>query len=498
MDRDVVEGNPTLLETSSRFPDPPESYALVDLSHMHMNDLGLTPSPGHQLQGDISQNEEKNCFNECGAVAAGGRDALKQTDIQTSLDALSARANDTFDVDDNLYDSLFDSAIPELDSIFSRKRTAEELELPPEKRQHLETPAKTPSLTPDLAHESQVDFFDNFDKLFADGFDSSLFPGDALPDFEEEAPQFPLSPPVSPPVVSETTKERFSLDAQDILASSTQEVLQVTKVPEYTSPYPVAGGRLGYLPSTPGLYVKCVAVGEAEKDKHIANLQAQVFQLTRERDFCKKSLSRYERLDPTGKSAAQLLEENMTLRRVSARHQARVDEYRKDATEWRNKLHALSTIYNNLLYEIQVEKRVPTVDSTPHGYQPRQLSASLRAQIADHFGLNRTPTPVPPPQISLQHTMVIPDAVSQHVGPTAQPPDRPRAVMIDLTEEDEDPSRPPTRETEHCTTTLQSLRTKKYDWLQTRNHAPRSILPPSPSIDDDELALLMEEELSRT
>ncbi|KAL5341726.1 hypothetical protein BJX70DRAFT_357772 [Aspergillus crustosus] len=494
MKRDMVEGNSTS-QASTYFPNPEESPALMASSHTHMNDLGLTPSPGHQLPGDILQNEASTCFDERETVDIGGRDGLKQIDIQTSLDAFEAQANIIFD--NETYDPLFDSTIPELDSVFSRKRTAEGLELPPEKRQHLATPAETPSLTPG---ESTADFFENFDQLFAGEFDPSLFqddvlPDDVLPDFEEEIAGYPPSPPISPPVVSDATKERFSLHEQDIISNLTQGVLQVSKVPEYASPYPVPGGRLGYLPSAPSLHVKYIAVGDEEKKKSIASLQREVSELKRERDKIKKSLVRYEKLDSEGRSHSQLLEENSTLRRVSGRHQARVDEYRKDATEWRNKLHALSTIYNNLLYEIQVEQRVPTVNSAQSGYQPRPLSASLQAQVASHFGLNRTPTPAP--QISLQHTMVIPHGNNQpRPSAPSQQPDRARAVTIDLTEEDEDPTRPPIRDAETCTTALQSLRAKKYDWLQARNESPNTPLP-SPSLDDDELAEIMERELSR-
>ncbi|KAL4877167.1 hypothetical protein BJY04DRAFT_198683 [Aspergillus karnatakaensis] len=529
MDRDVVEGNSTS-DTSTRFHDLSESSALMDFSHMHMNDLGLTPSPGHQLQGDILQNEEQNCSSR--TVSAGSRDAIEQTEFQTSLDAFDAQANDLFGDDENSYDPLFDSTLPELDFFFSRKRTSEESDLPPEKRQHLETPVETPSLTPD---ESSTGFFDDFDRLFARGLDPLVFPHDVLPQFEKDVPQFPPSPPVSLPVVSDSTKDRFGLDEHDIITSTTQEVLQINKSPEYASPYPVPGGHLGYFPSAPCLQVKRVALQEVEKDKQIAWLQNHVSELARERDSYKKSLARYTRLDGDGKSIAQLLEETATLRRVASRHQARIDGHRKDATEWRNRLHALSTIYNNLLYEIQVEKRVPTIDSAPHGYQPRRLSTSLQRQIAGNFVVNTTSIPAPP-QASYQHTIVIPDAEDQPTVPTAhcqssgqqhQPPGQPsqltqqpkrneqqvqfhgqfqrpeqpqksRAVTIDLTEEDETPSCPAATESSTTSTsTLKTLRAKKYDWLKARNDTSR-VPSPSPNINEDELALLVEANLSQT
>ncbi|KAL4781545.1 hypothetical protein BJX76DRAFT_14016 [Aspergillus varians] len=507
MNRDVVEGNPTSLRPSTRFPDPQESLALMDLSHLHMNDLGLTPSPGFQLGGKSLQDKEHEAVD-----TAGDCTSIERKGKETGYEGSEGQPSDTIDCCDDSYDPLFDSTVPELDFFFSRKRTAEELpgfppDFPPEKRQHLESADETPSLTTESTHESPASFFDTFDNLFGGGFHLPLeLPHEPLPDFEEPTPQ----PALSPPRISESTRNRFFLNEQDILANITSEILQVGKQPEYTSPYPAPGGPLGYLPSTPAIHVKCVAVGDERKDTQILNLRAELAQLTRERDEYKNA-SQCAKTNDAGKTPEQLLrEENAMLRRVSSRHQTRVEDYKKEAAEWKNQLHVVSTLYNNLLYEIRVEKRVPFVASIPAGYKRPRLSASVQEQIVGHLALQNggyAPAPLPSPQISVQSVQSVPGTRdnSQHPEPTAQqycPEKQTQAVTIDLTEENDDPPSLPPSEAEPCTTTLQSLRSKKYDWLQARKPPPES--PQShgfPSTDDGDgdgdLALLMEQELSR-
>ncbi|KAL2832027.1 hypothetical protein BDW59DRAFT_139572 [Aspergillus cavernicola] len=504
MNRDVVEGNPTSLESSARFFDPLEPPALMDLSHLHMNDLGLTPSsPGFQLQGHTSQDEEQNCFEESVDIA-GGRDGIDQSDKTDSnppvlLQTNNAQANLSDDTNEDLYDPLFDSTIPELDSVFSRKRTAEELdEFPPEKRQHLESPDETPSLTTDSTHESPS-FFDTFDSLFGRGFDLPLvLPDDPLPDFEEIPP-----PPPGESLISESTKERFSLNEQDFMTNTTREVLRVSRNIEYASPYPVSGGPLGYLPSAPGIHVKCVAMGEEQKDRQVLSLRAKVGQLIRDRDHYKKSLLSYATMDGTGKTPEQLLRaENAMLRRVSSRHQARVDEYKKEATDWKNKLHVLGVYYNNLLYEVGVEKRIPSIVPVPEGYKPPRLSNSFQKQMAGQYSFhngNDAPAQLPSPQTPVQFLQpTIAGGNNRNMALQQQP----QAVMIDLTEDEPPvptpptPPGPPSGEAE-CTMTLQSLRSKNYDWLQAGHNTSVLRSHQSPSVNDDELARMMEEEMSR-
>ncbi|KAL4975433.1 hypothetical protein BDW66DRAFT_67000 [Aspergillus desertorum] len=521
MERGVVEGNSTSLH-----PDPKEQ-ALIDFSHLHMNDLGLTPFPGFQLQGDTLQDKEQYCLNEHELVDVGRRDVTKKTGgearvgaeisgaPQTSLDESHAQANCTVDYLNNSYDPLFDSTIPELDAVFSHKRSAEELqEFPPEKRQRQQpdSPDQTPSLTTNSTHESPASFFGTFDSLFGGGIELPFaLPDEPLPDFEEIS-----HVPSSPHRTSESTKEGFALDEQDILATVTREFLQVRKEPEYASPYPVSGGPLGYLPSNPAIHVKCLAVGDDKMLNEIQSLRAQLYQTTRERDQYKKSLLHYAELDGSGKSPEQLLrEENAMLRRVSTRHRSRVDEYKQEAVAWKNKLHEVSTLYNNLLYEIEVTKRLPAVSSVPAGYKPLQPGQRpVPLLYVQSRGVGESQPSGPPAQHPQQRieavtTDLVPEssffqtsgiclpaqfanACKNSVDPPTQQPEQPpEAITIDLTEED---ATLPTPLPEPGSATLKSLRSKKYGWLQAENDASQV----TRIYEDDELALRREEKLSRT
>ncbi|OJI97636.1 hypothetical protein ASPVEDRAFT_302151 [Aspergillus versicolor CBS 583.65] len=494
MNRDVVEGNSTSLRSSARFPAPQESLALMDTPSLHVNDLGLTPSPGLQLRENSVQDEKHDCFdNEHEpADAAVATDGIEQRDKETGLEGFETQ-NNTIDLGQDLFDPLFDSTIPELGSLFSRKRTAEESqEFLPEKRQQLEYP-ETPSLTTDSELQSPASFFDTFDNLFGSGVDLPLvLPHNPIPDFEDDTVEPPLGTPrTSTPGVSESTKGRFFLNEQDILSTTTREIFQVGKQPEYTSPYPAIGGPLGYIPSSPGMHVKCVAVGKEKQDHEILSLQTKLSQITRERDQYKRSLLQYTKLDHNGKVPEQVLrEENAMIRRVSSRHQARVEKYKKEAADWRGKLHAVSTLYNALLYEIQVEKRVPTVDSIPAGYKRPRMSASVLDQIIGHAAV---PPPRPQNPVHLQSDKTLNGNIQPSAPATQQ--NSHRAVTIDLTEENEAPAAQPPSEEERRAA-LKSLQSKKYNWLEAGNGKDAAENTVS-SIDDDELALMMEEELSR-
>ncbi|KAL4814072.1 hypothetical protein BDW67DRAFT_167078 [Aspergillus spinulosporus] len=523
MGRGAVEGNFTSLR-----PDPQE-LALMD-SHLYMTELGLTPFPGFQLRGDTLQDKEQECSGEHALVDAGRRDETQQTDGEvgagtsgvprTGFDEINAEVDSTFNDMNGSYDPLFDSTIPELDFAFSHKRGAEELpEIPSEKRQRQqpESPDQTPSLTTNSTHESHASFFDTFDSLFGGGTEPPLvLPDEPLPDFRE-IPQ----PPSGRHRTSECTKEAFSLDEQDIIATTTREFLQVRKEPVYKSPYPVSGGPLGYLPSNPALHVTCVAVGNEKMLKEIQSLRAQLYRTTRERDQYKKSLLQYAELDGSGKSPEQLLrEENAMLRRVSTRHQSRVDEYKKEAAAWRHKLHEVSTLYNNLLYEIEVTKRLPAISLVPAEYKPQQYGQqlvplpSIQSASASNSQPAGSPTQLPgqqvdaitidlTPESSVPQTSTnsmpaqVTNAYNQPSGPPARQPEQtPEAIMIDLTEEDEAlPTPPPEPEG----ATLKSLRSKKYGWLQAENNTFKTTqICTSPRVEDDKPVDTMEGESSRT
>ncbi|KAB8227748.1 uncharacterized protein BDW43DRAFT_293291 [Aspergillus alliaceus] len=502
--------------------------------------------------------------------------------------------------DDPLFDS--EAVLRELDAAFaSRKRTGDEAfpELglwgPPEKRRLVESeqdhrapsPSETPSLSsPDSSHQpeqggtapqtpgverlpSPNPLFDSLDALFEDpDFNVPLIPDDELPpDFELEPPLvqddqsnhtppnqisadstdnvqrsfvLPDGPISREPPVSEITKQRFSLDSHDIVSNTSREILQrIHQDPEYTSPYPAYGGPLGYLPSAPGIHVKCIEVAEDRMNYRLSNLKDRVYQLTCERNKYKNAWFQWTTIDPaTGKTKEQLLrEENSMLRRVSSQHQNRVEQYKREATEWKNRLHELGTIYNNLLYDIHVQRQLPAVAPIPDSYKPPRTSQAPRGR--SHTPNSHAATPVPsgntqPPN---QGSQPLPSQCSGAYE--GQPPaesqlalgqgpaeTRPTTVTIDLTDETESQSAhsEPLQAEQRRMELLQSLRNKRYDWLQGEQsehgfhttsasqsplpqHGPAPLTersrsnPPGRTIAhhnsiDDELARMMEEELA--
>ncbi|KKK27306.1 hypothetical protein ARAM_006720 [Aspergillus rambellii] len=531
MGSDVPEGISTSLETCPPFPKPQELDALMGCStttYLQENDLGLTPSPGSRLQESTDSSHQPSqdegiCSDEAVPLAdfsahldcfglakdkitrrPGNQHSIAlSSDEETASAAQISYGQQSAVGSEELYDPLFDEAfaIPELDSVFlpregeedvegarERKRTSEEafpqdfeLWALPEKRQHVESPEETPSLTYSSTQQSPASFFDTFDLLFGDSTNDT--PVDLGNDICPEIPTFLTSQveEVAQPSMSDSTKERFLLGSQDLLANSTREILQVCKEPEYVSPYPAAGGALGYFPSTPGIHAKFIEASDERTHSRLSNLRTKVQRLTCERNHYKKVLSQHPKMDETtGKTAEQLLrEENAMLRRVSSRHQGRVEQYKKEAAEWKGKLHDLGVIYNNLLYEIRVQKRIPTVAPIPTGYKPPRLSTPMEGHIPllDAPSATQPPPPPPPPPTATQ--MVVP---------------RPEPVTIDLTDENDDtPPNSPPEDRERRMAMLQSLRNKKYDWLGAEGQHGGS----ESRIHDDRLAQLMEEELAR-
>ncbi|GIJ84063.1 hypothetical protein Asppvi_002896 [Aspergillus pseudoviridinutans] len=313
--------------------------------------------------------------------------------------------------------------------------------------------------------------------------------------------------------ISELTKRQFSLDTQDVLANADREALQrVDREPKYTSPYPVYQGPLGYLPSAPGIHVKCIQIANDQINARFSHLKYKVQHLKYERDKYRDAWSKWTALEAsTGKSRAQILEEeNATLRRVSTQHQRRAEQYKQEIEVWKGRLHDLSVIYNNLLYEIQVQKRMPSVAPIPRGYRPRyapqaathpqsvapgqQLASSPALPLSEHpmpgpaSSPNNVPVPAQPLATSVFHAPSTPYTPLPHQNPPhnnsqrsgittrsvqhpapAEP--QPETVTIDLTDEapnvTPDPaSIAPSKPTQGTGELLQSLQKKKYNWLE--------------------------------
>ncbi|PYH32794.1 uncharacterized protein BO87DRAFT_98389 [Aspergillus neoniger CBS 115656] len=554
MNGSMAEGISTSLQTC-----PPDPHGLQDLEglpsppslpSLHVNDLGLTPPPGSQLQLSTksSQHEKRklptrdvNATSETPADPRHAAQPLGNThkdhndekqvevndasseeqppadkvvksrqswaDTATSSPQLEidfSAFDDSNNVTEELYDTLFDSelVLQEIDAVLQRKRNGDEA-FPEDcvywdqsrKRQATEmsqystteSPDKTPSLlsldsgqpeqggtgphTPSDVEKRQSDaVFDSIDLLFEDhlgDFSLDIPDGEVYSNFDiqgagnGEGGKEDMSANISVfdqsfdlPSVSEITKERFSLDDQDIVDSTNREALQrAFAEPEYVSPYPVYGGPLGYMPSAPNIHVRCIEVSDDRTNLRLATLRNKVQQLTLERNKYKQEwalASDLTAMDPaTGKTKQQtLLEQNAMLRRVCSRHQQRVEQYKQEAIEWKNKLHDLGTIYNNLLYEIQVQKQMPAVAPIPTGYKPpRARQASSNAT-------------------SLQLSTSQPQSMTTPNASAGEP------ITIDLTEETGDdgsaaanPTPEEQEERQRRVEMLQSLRNKKYSWL---------------------------------
>ncbi|XRM41560.1 hypothetical protein ABZX51_004818 [Aspergillus tubingensis] len=554
MNGSMAEGISTSFQTC-----PPDPHGLHDLEGLpsppslplHVNDLGLTPPPGSQLQLSTksSQHEERklptrdvNATSETPAdprhctqplgnthkdhndekqVEVNDAPSEEQSPADKVVESRQSWADTTtcspqleidfsaFDDSNNateeLYDPLFDSelVLQEIDAVLQRKRNGDEA-FPEDcvswdqsrKRQATEmsqystteSPDKTPSLlsldsgqpeqggtgphTPSDVEKQQSDaVFDSIDLLFEDpsgDFPLDIPDGDVSFNFDiqgagnGEGGKEDMSATFSVfdqsfdlPSVSEITKERFSLDHQDIVDSTNREALQrVFAEPEYVSPYPLYGGPLGYMPSAPNIHVRCIEVSDDRTNLRLATLRNKVQQLTLERNKYKQEwalASDLTAMDPaTGKTKQQtLLEQNAMLRRVCSRHQQRVEQYKQEAIEWKNKLHDLGTIYNNLLYEIQVQKQMPAVAPIPTGYKPpRARQASSNAT-------------------SLQPSTSQPQSMASTPNASVGEP-----ITIDLTEETGDdgsaaanPTPEEQEERQRRVEMLQSLRNKKYSWL---------------------------------
>lgn len=283
------------------------------------------------------------------------------------------------------------------------------------------------------------------------------------------------------PSLSDITRQRFSLDSQDIMANTDREVLRrVTEEPEYFSPYPRYGGALGYLPSTPGIHVKFIEVADTAINNRIDDLRRRLRRTAYERNKYKTSWLGWTTVDPaTGKLKQQLLqEENGRLRRMSSLQQRKVDELKKEVESWKNKFKTLATTYNNLLFEYETHRRMANVASIPAGYIPQQ-------PMAQQFMPQRpTPRPQMQPPVQAQQPPVAsswrPSCPSQRASAGQASPEQ---VTIDLTEEaDEEDSniRPasPAVPAQERVELLQSMRNKTYDWLRSKNRSQSQSGPP--------------------
>jgi len=532
-------------------PSPPS------FSHMHVNDLGLTPSPGSQQQQQqqqhpadathaSSQYEERDKPNDGEAIVE--KNATEDSTQQA--EDLSAGAEEP------LYDPLFDSdfAFQDLESDFlSHKRAHNEAfpedsgaEEPLEKRQNQDGSNagdafsdEAPSLTPDSSHRPEYietalntpagiershtpnSFLDSLDLFPESEFPTSLDntvlfdnnpirPGHATPqDLGPESASTKYAQfSTAAQSASDVTQQRFSLDAQDILSNTNREILQrADDIPQYVSPYPEYRGPLGYLPSTPSLHVKCVEVVDERMNYRMECIRSKNHQLTSERNKYKSFYDEFSTVDQaTGKTKHELLHhDNAMLRRNATRHQKRVEAYKQDIEHWKSRLNEVSTLYNNLLYEVAIQRRLPEIAPPSAKYKPRPIQVppqppavpNVRPQLPPYLPPgelppNQQPPRKPFPRRDAQSTSDTATAIATANQPPPQPPHScpapaptearsSQAVTIDLTEDDHNtaPNHPPDyspppsgANTGSGAEVLQSFRQKKYSWLKGPNQVP--------------------------
>lgn len=560
----VAEGI-SMCPSFSQSQDLQELYAPEGLpspppfSHMRVNDLGLTPSPGSQQQQQqqhpadathaSSQNEERDILNDGEAIV--DKTVRKYTTQQA--EDLSAGAEEP------LYDPLFDSnfAFQDLESDFlSHKRAHDEAfpedfgaERPVGKRQNQDgsnsgdaLSDETPSLTPDSSHRPEYietalntpagiershtpnSFLDSLGLLFPESeFPTSLDntvlfdnipirPGHATP--QDLAPESASTKyaqlSTAAQSASDVTQQRFSLDAQDIISNTNREILKrADDVPQYVSPYPEYRGPLGYLPSAPSLHVKCVEVVDERMNYRMECIRSKNHQLTSERNKYKSFYDEFSTVDQaTGKTKHELLHhDNAMLRRHATRHQKRVEGYKQDIEHWKRRLNEVSTLYNNLLYEVAIQRRLPEVAPPPVKYKPRPIQmphqpptvTNVRPQLplslpSGQPAPNQQPAQYPLSRQDAQSPSGTATAIATANLPPTQPPcscpapapteaRSSQAVTIDLTEDDHNtapnrplgPSPPPSGANKSSgAEVLQSFRQKNYSWLKGSNQVPNA------------------------
>lgn len=611
MDESVAEGISTSLHTCSPILLPYDSQGNHELdplpssppSFLHVNDPGLTLSPGSQLEQSTDATRARDGF------VANDSDVREPPQQFWGDENAFLENTKNFEFADTFFDS--ELALQLLDAPFdTRKRTGDEafptefgLQARAKKRQAVEQPqtqniplpVDTPSLSsPDSSHPpDQVETTPNTptdiersqtpDSLF-DSLDGSLEhysnPTPAVDitssNKTEEASSvsknteqsvasaheiagqngtrsypssivdtvqqfFSATQQHQPEYASSNlTKQRFSLNAQDVITSANREMLKrVDPEPQYVSPYPVYGSTLGYLPSSPEIHVKYIKLANDHVCDRIDCLEHQVQRLTYERDKYKKAWSDSTTIDQeTGKSKEQLLQQkNTTLLRISSRDKGKIEASRKEAEEWRNRFYDLARIYNNLLFDVQTRQQLPTVSRPPmecytravYGERSQQQHPSLnpqpRATYSEHplhqpvlYTASDRPAAQQPNSRRPSHSLDSPLAPS-NAGP----------VTIDLTDETHNETPNPIGSPalpSRGADSLRSFQNKKYDWLGNNNenqsrsqwppdNRPSHSIPPSrqssenqaatdqsgtvsagESVADDDFALELEEELA--
>lgn len=509
MDRSVAEGNSAFHQNSPSPTQPenpgiygPGSISGSHFSYQHVNDLGLTLSPGsQQLQPpDI----ESDPFLEDVDELSNNPSLWEIADLPEPHDCM-----------------VFQTSLNEVDNHVSSKRSIDKA-LDGEqdafssspKRRFLASqtePNSNPSgERPTLSNNDFQGVEHSASSLAANAqreeTPDSLFdePTSLTSRVDEDLLDKPLENafnkivdvgPTEIAPVSENTRQRFSLRAEDLETAKTRDIFQgFGKPPAYLSPYPypLHNSALGYLPSTPNMHLKCIQVTSDKVYEQLLNSRRKVQTVTNERNRYLNLWKTWNTVDPvTGKSREQLIkEENRCLQRQFDSQARQIAELRQEAESWKAYYSSLSTTYNNLLYDIYIRSQAGAQENLPPVAPPPQRLQSQRPGSP-----TRGSVPVLGPQIparqggeQLQAATTVANGSRSNSrapeNPSVTPASMPTPVTIDLTSDESDAA-PHSRYTsphslaggETGGQLLQSFRNKKYNWLGDRNHMKDGFRP---------------------
>ncbi|PGH12331.1 hypothetical protein AJ80_06741 [Polytolypa hystricis UAMH7299] len=213
----------------------------------------------------------------------------------------------------------------------------------------------------------------------------------------------PEEQPNSPkPSTVEMIKTNFSLQNSDIQTSQLQDVFRHThQPPQYISPYAQVGGPLGYFPSTPSIYVRCIDILDKETAKRLERNRERIQKLTYERNRYMKASVEWTSVDPvTRKTKEQIMkEEPARLNRLLRNQDKKMAELRQEMEEWRAKCGHVSTLYNRLLQDTSMIR-----------HPPASHQLAIQAQMPGPRNLQHQPGPFGPAPAPVQTT-----------GPPSQP-----------------------------------------------------------------------------
>lgn len=560
----MAEGISTSLQTCPSVPQPydAEEHPLdiwsFPSSLFPVNDLGLTPFPGSQLEQPTDGTQVS------GDGSLEGLDfffdpELALQSLEAALDPKKRTSDEAFSEQLNSTRSPRKKQVSELSTNKNIPSADETPSLSSPNSSHRHDQGGTVPVTPAEAERSQTpdSLFDSLDPLF-EGIDFSVSDAEtplatasdrggskvaessSAPE-ENTGGDFARTLPRPRDLsaskhranthegisLSDLTKQRFSLNDQDVASNASREMLkQIPPKAQYLSPYPRYGGALGYVPSSPVIHVRYTEVAKNHTLERITNLQRTVRRLEYDREKYRKAWRDSSTLNPmSGKTKEQWLqEENASLMRISSRRQSDMESYKSQANEWRNCFFDLARTYNNLLANFQ-GRQMST--ATPGEPCPQQQQAGLLFPRQQPLVRSEPPPGRVPlnPSVTVQNGSGIaaPAPISSqpiHTADNSAAP-RPNSVTVDLTDENHEApdSRCPPPPASGIAL-LQDFRKKKYDWLQRGNQGGRGAshetsingrrdsplvshrsdnltINLEDEIDDDELVREMEEELAR-